>query len=476
MQKRSPKSRYVDTQQEPAKSELVPKGHDSLAAGMLSIQSGENVHTSTWEETSMSMMLAQILMVLTLILMITGRTPIYLTAILGSSIAALVAGFPLVGKEEITIVKMINSGLNPVIADMTGVLMFIGIMQAAGFLDVIIRDIIRFGRNLGGGPGVAAAGGIAAGCVGALTGFTQPVITAVITGPASVRLGVEPSKSAGLHAHAGHLGNLGGFTHPTQVAIIAAAGISFGLFNVLGAVIALSVFAASVLRLKIAERRAGQRLSDTEMADIIAEFEKKDYAASSRQAFAPFGVLVVGFVLGFPIFLVGIIAAVFAIYLSKFDLKKAETEMLTAVGKIATPLVATIGFLYMSTVIRNVGLVQVISDLINPVLTVAPIQIMLVVAALTALMTQSYGASAAIILPFLQVVLKTGADPFAAALAAAAGGAITQYFLTGGPVAALATVIPVIPGSELKTANRFQRPSILAGLGVAFVITFLLGM
>lgn len=179
------------------------------------------------------MMLAQGLMLLTLLIMITGRTPIYLTAIVGSTIAALAAGFPITGKETVTIAKMINAGLNPVIADMTGILLFIGIMKATGFLDVIVRDIVLIGDKIGGGPGVCSAGGVAAGVIGALTGFTQPVITAVITGPAAIRLGVDPNKVAGIQAHAGHIGNLAGFTHPTQVAILATAGIGYGLFNVL---------------------------------------------------------------------------------------------------------------------------------------------------------------------------------------------------------------------------------------------------
>ena len=67
---------------------------------------------------------------------------------------------------------MINSGLNPVIADMTGILLFIGIMQATGFLDVIVLAIsFVLEIKIGGGPGVCTAGGIAAGCIGALTGF-----------------------------------------------------------------------------------------------------------------------------------------------------------------------------------------------------------------------------------------------------------------------------------------------------------------
>jgi len=101
-------------------------------------------------------------MLATLILMITGRTPIYMTAITGAAISAIVAGFPLAGGQGMTVTKMIVSGLNPVIADMTGILLFIGIMQATGFLDVIIRDIVRVGNKIGGGVGVGAAGGVAA--------------------------------------------------------------------------------------------------------------------------------------------------------------------------------------------------------------------------------------------------------------------------------------------------------------------------
>jgi len=418
--------------------------------------------------------LAQIVMGLTLILMIIGKTPIYLTAIIGATISAVVAGFPLAGSGTVTVAKMINSGLNPVIADMTGVLLFIGIMEAAGFLDVIIRDIIRIGSKIGGGPGVATAGGIAAGCIGALTGFTQPVITGVITGPASVRLGVDPNKSAGIHGHAGHIGNLAGFTHPTQVALIATAGLSFGFFNVLGLIAALSIFFLSYIRTSRDMKKRGIVLSRDEVAKIVKEFEAKEYKATSMQAFAPFIVLVVGFVLGFPIFLVGIIAAVFAMLLAKRDPKQSELEMMKGVGRIATPLVATIGFLFMATVIRQVGLVDTLSNLVKPILSVAPVQIMFCVAVLTAFLTQSYGASAAVLVPFLQIVLQTGADPFAAAFAAASGGALTQYFLTGGPVAALATVIPVIEGSDLKTANAFQRPSIAFGLLVSFIITLFL--
>ncbi|MDR1708507.1 MAG: citrate transporter [Candidatus Accumulibacter sp.] len=419
-----------------------------------------------------SMVLAQILMGITLVLMITGLTPLYTTAILGSAIAAIAAGFPLSGSASVTVAKLINSGLNPVIADMCGVLLFIGVMQAAGFLDVIIKAIIRVGRKMGGGPGVATAGGIAAGVIGALTGFTQPVITGVITGPAAIKLGVDPNKAAGITAHGGHFGNFAGFTHPTQVALIAAAGIGFGAINVAGAIVALTIFAVSYFRLQRSMKADGSVLSQEQMESIAAEYEKNDSGISTFTAFLPFLILVVGFVLGFPIFLVGLVSGLATIFFAKISPKKGEAYMLEGVGKIATPIVATIGFLFMSAVIRNVGLVELIGKLMEPALKVSPLFVMWIVAALAGLLTQSYGASAAVVVPIFQVVVNAGADPLAAVIAAGGGASTMQYFLTGGPVAALATVIPVIPGSDLRLANKFQRPSILCGTLMALVVCF----
>lgn len=415
--------------------------------------------------------IAQQCMLATLILMITGKTPIYMTAIVGAAISALIAGFPMAGGTGMTVTKMIVSGLNPVIADMTGILLFIGIMQATGFLDVIIRDIVRLGNKWGGGVGVACAGGVAAGVIGALTGFTQPVITAVICGPAAVRLGVRPNQSAGMIAHAGHIGNLAGFTHPTQVAILATAGIGYGLFNVLGFIAAGSIFVLSAIRATADMRRRGIKIDAAEKARIIQEIENREYSTTSWKAFFPFLVLVIGFICGLPIFLVGMAAAIVTMMLAHASPKQAELDMMKGVSLIATPLVATIGFLFMSTVIREIGMVQTVSDFVSPVLSVQPVLILFAVAFLTGFMTQSYAASVAVLVPFLQVTLQTGADPFASAFAAASGCALIQYFLTGGPVAALSTVIPVIPGSDLKGANAFQRPSILFGCLVAFIIT-----
>ena len=139
------------------------------------------------------MAIAQILMVITLLLMISGKTPFSMIVFIGTAIAAVVAGFPLTGgKDVVTITSFVVSGLNPVIADMAGVLMFIGMLM----------------------------------------GFTQPVITAVITG--------------------------------------------------------------------------------------------------------------IAFVLGYPIFLIGVAAAILTIILSKTAFAEGEAAMLQGVGRVATPLVATI--------------------------------------------------------------------------------------------------------------------------------------
>lgn len=421
------------------------------------------------------MSIAQIVMAGTLLLMISGRAPLYITAILGSTITALIAGIPLSGATDTaSITTLINGGLNPVIADMVGVLMFIGVMERVGFLDVIIRNIIKMGRVMGGGPGVAAAGGIAAGVIGMLTGFTQPAIAAVITGPASVRLGVDPSKSAGIHAHAGHLGNFGGFTHPTQVAVVAITGIGFGLINVVGIFVSLCIFGFSLFRLRREERKEKIRLTKEQIKAVSAEYESGDLSTSIGVSLFPFIVLFGGFILGYPIFIVGVISSLLTIFLSRTNANNGEAAMLNGVGRIATPIVATIGFLFMSSVIKNIGLAALIADIFMPLLKVAPLQSMLIVSALAGLITQSNSASAAISLPFLQAVLSVGADPFAAACMAAGGGAVMQYFLTGGPIAALATTVPVIPGSELRKANRFQRPSMLFGVFVLFILSIIL--
>ncbi len=416
------------------------------------------------------MEMAQVLMGVTLLLMVWGKTPLYLTAILGSSLAALAAGFPVAGKAEVTLLKLINGGLNPVIADMTGVLLFVGILETSGFLKVIIQKVMAWGSKLGGAPGITAAGSLAAGCIGALTGFTQPAITAVITGPAATKLGMDPNKTAGLAAHAGHFGNFAGFTHPTQVAVVATAAIGFGAINVVGAIVGLSIILFSCLRL-VREMKQKKELVSQMLVDEVEKSFENEMPFGFGTAIAPFLLFCLGFILGYPVFLVGTVCAVMTVLLAKMPVSRGENAMLAGVGKIATPLVATISFLFMSGVMNKIGLVQTISDIMGPAVAVAPIQTMLIVSALAGFFTQSNAASVAIDVPFLQVVLAAGADPLTAACAAAGGSAVMQYYLTGGPVAALSTVIPVVEGSNLKDANRFQRPAMLFGFLVLFVIT-----
>lgn len=419
------------------------------------------------------MEMAQILMVITLIFMVWGKTPLYLTAIVGSTIAALAAGFPISGKADITLAKLINGGLNPVIADITGVLMFVGILETSGFLKVIINKIISWGSKLGGAPGITAAGSLAAGCIGALTGFTQPVVTAAITGPVATKLGMDPNKTAGLAAHAGHFGNFAGFTHPTQVAVVATAAIGFGAINVVGAITGISIIAFSWYRI-VREMRKNPPIISQDIKDEVARSLSNKSGISFSLAIFPFLLFCIGFVLGIPVFVDGTVCAILVAILAKMNPSKSETDMIDGVKRASIPIVATISFLFMSGVINKIGLVDVISNIMAPLVSISPVYTMLFVSALAGFITQSNAASVAIDVPFLQVVLAAGADPLTAACAAAGGSAVTQYYLTGGPVAALSTVIPVVKGSNLKDANKFQRPAMLFGLLVLFLLVSLL--
>lgn len=125
--------------------------------------------------------LAQIVVVVTLILMIIGKTPMYITAVVGSTIAALQAGIPLYGVDPVTIKSLLIGGLNPVLIDMGGILLFICIMQSTGFLHVIIGDIIKADNYIGGGPGIITAAAAVAGGIGMMVGFTQAAITQALS-------------------------------------------------------------------------------------------------------------------------------------------------------------------------------------------------------------------------------------------------------------------------------------------------------
>lgn len=420
--------------------------------------------------------IAQILMAVTLILMLIGRTPLYTTAIVGSTLAALVAGVPITGDAEVTIKSLVVGGLNPVIADMAGVLIFIGAMEYTGFLNVLVKAMIRVGNRIGGGPGVACAGGIGAGVIGGFTGFTQPAITAVVTGPASVRLGTDPHQSAGTHAHAGHIGNFAGFTHPTLLSVIALVGIQFGWINVIGLVTGLSIFGLSFVRMRNSVRSRAEKISEEDKRAAMEEFKKEEGEPSVRYVLLPFLLLVIGFSMGYPVFIVGFVVSILVMLMGRANPGNTEQAMLKSVERIAIPLIATIGFLYMSGVIAAVGITELLAGWFEPMIETVPIITMILISAVAGLLTQSNSASAAIILPIVTLIMAAGdVNPLALAAAACGPTAIMQYFLTGGPIAALATTVPVVPGSELKQANRFQRPSQLFGLLVVSVIAILLG-
>jgi di/tricarboxylate transporter len=419
--------------------------------------------------------MAIVLMVLTLILMVVGKTPLYLTAIIGSALAALAAGFPISGKSEVSLAKLINGSLNPVIADMAGVLFFIGIMEKSGFLKSIIKTVMTASMKVGKGPGIVAAGSLVAGIIGALTGFTQPAVTAVVTGPAAVKLGVNPNKAAGLAAHAGHFGNFAGFTHPTQVAVVATAAIGFGWINVVGAITGISIILFSYFRLQYEMKKEGIQVSQAVVDQLVNEMETGTSVPFGRAIF-PFLVFCAGFILGYPIFLIGVLCAVLTAVLGRVNARKAEAFMLGGVEKIAIPLIATIGFLFMSSVMNHIGFISLLSDHLGPMVSVHPILTLLIVSGIAGFFTQSNAASVAVDVPFLQMSLAAGADPLTAACAAAGGSAVTQYFLTGGPVAALSTVIPFVPGSTLQKANQFQRPAMIFGFVVLSVIIALMSV
>ena len=428
------------------------------------------------------MSVSQIIIVLTLIAMLSGKVPLYLTAIVGATISALAAGFPLTGDpaEGFVIAELLRAGLHGVILDMLGVLLFIGIMEKVGFLNSIIVMIMRFGRKIGGGPGVATLGGFAAGGLGAMTGFTQPAITAVIAGPPAVALGVDKNRVCATIGHANTLGNFAGFTHPTQVAVVATAGITFGMINVVGLIVGLSILTTAFFRLRAIQKREKANIEATSeaSAENVAALSEAENPFTSDvpfwKAIIPFILLVIGFSMGLPIVLVGTFCGLVTVLMTTRNFIEAEKVMMHGLTRIIVPLLATFSFLYMSAVINANGLVPLVAYLLDGALTAAPVMIMLLVAATAGFLTQSNAASMAIVIPVLSVVLYAGAPPLAAAVVAAGAPAIMQLFLTGGPVAGLATVIPVMPGSDLKIANRFQRPNLIVGLTVLAIAGIIL--
>ena len=415
------------------------------------------------------MELAQIIMVLTLVVMILGIAPLYLTAVVGTTMAAIAAGFQIMGNAPNSVSKLLVTAMHPVIIDMLGVLLFIGIMQVTGFMDVIIYKIIEVGRKKGGAPGIATAAGLAAALLGALTAFTQPVIMATIAGPASVRLGLTPNKTSGIISMANTVSNSCGFTHPTMLAILAITGVHFGLINLWGFVGSVGIYIFAYYR---AKREMISEGLEIRTDDEINDFVLPENAPSFGKAVFPFLFLCIAFFAGFPVFLVGVASSIMVILMAKMSLQEGERGMITGVAQIAIPITAIISLMFMSTVIAKVGLVDLIATYVKPYISFAPIQILFIISCVAGLITQSNAASAPIILPFVQILISMGCDPMAVSFAGITGAAIMQLFLTGGALTALPVVAGVIPGTNQKLANRWQRPAMLVGVATCFVLTF----
>ncbi len=416
------------------------------------------------------MITAQIIMVLTLIIMITGKAPLYITAVVGGVCSALAAGFPLAGSDANAISKILISALNPVIVDMLGVLLFIGIMQKCGYMDVVIWNIMDFGRRHGGAPGIATAAGLAAALLGALTAFTQPVITATIAGPAAVKLGLSPNKTSGIISMANTVANACGFTHPTMLAILAVTGVHFGLINAWAFAGSIWIYIFAYWRARREMIREGLPINP-----VGQTLEKlPEGAPSFKKAIFPFIVLCVAFFSGVPVFLVGMGTGILIIFMERMTLAQGEKAMISGVSQISIPIVAIISLMFMSNVINRIGLVELIAEYAVPYIAMAPIQILFLISAIAGTITQSNAASAPIVLPFTQVAMNMGCDPLGVSFAAITGCAIMQLFLTGGALTALPVVAGVIPGTVQKVANRWQRPAMLVGLSVCFLITFVI--
>lgn len=416
------------------------------------------------------MITAQIIMVLTLIIMITGKAPLYITAVVGGVCSALAAGFPLAGSDANAISKILISALNPVIVDMLGVLLFIGIMQKCGYMDVVIWNIMDFGRRHGGAPGIATAAGLAAALLGALTAFTQPVITATIAGPAAVKLGLSPNKTSGIISMANTVANACGFTHPTMLAILAVTGVHFGLINAWAFAGSIWIYIFAYWRARREMIREGLPINP-----VGQTLEKlPEGAPSFKKAIFPFIVLCVAFFSGVPVFLVGMGTGILIIFMERMTLAQGEKAMISGVSQISIPIVAIISLMFMSNVINRIGLVELLAEYAVPYIAMAPIQILFLISAIAGTITQSNAASAPIVLPFTQVAMNMGCDPLGVSFAAITGCAIMQLFLTGGALTALPVVAGVIPGTVQKVANRWQRPAMLVGLAVCFLITFVI--
>ncbi|MDR1701693.1 MAG: hypothetical protein LBR56_02835, partial [Sporomusaceae bacterium] len=300
--------------------------------------------------------------------------------------------------------------------------------------------------------------------------FTQPVIMATVAGPAATRLGLSPNKTSAIISLANTVANNAGFTHPTMLAILGLTGVKFGLINFWGFAGSIGIYIFAYYRAKREMIREGIeiRKDAVEVNTLPAD------APSFFKAVLPFLILCVAFFMGVPVFLVGVGCSLLVIVMAKMSLQEGEKSMVSGVAQISIPIVAIISLMFMSSVISKIGLVSLVAGYVKPLLSFAPVQTLLIISALAGTITQSNAASAPIVLPFVQIVLSLGADPLAVSFAAISGCAIMQLFLSGGALTALPVVAGVIPGTNQKMANKWQRPCMLVGLGVSFLLTFLI--
>lgn len=408
-------------------------------------------------------MAADGILLVTLFLMSTGRVPIYVTAVAGSVCACLAAGIPLSGEAPETVRHLLGQALRPMpVSDMLGALLFIGIMKQSHYMDVILHVLMELGQKAGGAPGVALAAGFAAAVLGSLSAFTQPFLAASSAGPAAVRLGMSPSRAAGMISLSNALANACSFTHPTFLAVLAVTGVSFGAINLWG-------FAGAVWILLFAYWRARWEMKGSAAPEGGIE-PLPSGSPSAKAAFFPFAMFCAAVFFGVPMFVAGLAAGLLVCFQCRMSLAKGESSMMSG---ISIPVMAAMSLLFMAEVLDRSGLVNAVIRHASPLLAAAPVQILFLISAAAGLVTQSNAAAAAVVIPAAQAAMAMGCEPLAVSFAAITGCAVMQLFLTGGAVTSLALVVKVVPGASLREANDWQRPIILADGAVCFLLTFL---
>ena len=76
--------------------------------------------------------------------------------------------------------------------------------------------------------------------------------------------------------------------------------------------------------------KRGVTVSEEDRIAVMEEIKNKEYKTTSGKAFFPFLVLLIGFICGLPIFLVGLVSALVVMILAHKDMKSAEQTMMQA--------------------------------------------------------------------------------------------------------------------------------------------------